>query len=98
MTDQPDHRDEQIDAMIARTWMLARAALVNHPQRERIGEMVEQGAGLLIRPLGAGRFQLFIGFVAGYLPDGADPEEVVPLVSLPRMAIVGGLDDADREA
>jgi len=90
----PGPSDEQLDALIARTWTLARAALVDHPKRDRVREMVEQGAGLLIRRVGPGRFQLFVGWVTGYLPDGADPEEIVPLATLPRTAIIGGLDDA----
>jgi len=90
MTDEPT--DDEIDALIARTEDLALASLVDHPQRERVVEILAAGGALFARRDDDTHISLFVGWFAdpAMRPPDADPAEVVKLLRAPRRVLLGG--------
>jgi len=84
--------DDEIDSLIDRIWQLAGAALQDHPQRQRAGEMIAAGGRLCARHDDDGRMTLYIGWLADerMRPADADADEVVKLVKVPRRVLLGG--------
>lgn len=85
-----DPTDAEIDATIGRINDLAIAALTDHPQRERVLEMLAQGGWLCCRRDEPDHLELFIGWLddPGLRPADVDPLETIPLVRLPRRVIL----------
>jgi len=89
MTNEPT--DDQIDALLERIEALALAALIDHPQRERVVEILAAGGHLFAR-----RDDTHVDFFVGWFadpalrPPDADPHEVVKLLRAPRRVLLGG--------
>lgn len=95
-----DPTDAEIDATIGRVNALAMAALTDHPQRERIREMLEQGGWLCCRRDEPDHSELFIGRLddPGLRPEDAEPVEIVPRVRLPPRRISSARGQSCRES
>ncbi len=85
-----DPTDAEIDAMLERVETFVCAALLNHPQQARALEMLAQGGHLFSRPVGDSRFEFLVGWFDDprMRPPDADPQEIVPIVRVPRRALV----------
>ncbi len=95
MTDHantPEPTDAEIDDMLGRTVMLASAALVDHPQRERALEILAAGGRIFAHRDDNGRVSLRIGWFDDprLRPPDADPAEVVRLLTVPRRVLLAG--------
>ncbi|WP_259311656.1 hypothetical protein [Capillimicrobium parvum] len=66
---------------------IAEAATINHPRRAEIDAMYAAGAWRFVRPIGDGRFEVFVGYWRS--ADVDDPTKTIGLVTVPRSLIVG---------
>jgi len=91
MNVEPEPTREQVDALLERIESLALAALVDHPQRERVVEIVAGGGALFARRHDA-HIDLYVGWFAdaALRPPDADPAEVIRLLRAPRRVLLGG--------